>query len=166
MQYNGIICIFGPKNSHFRQLGPYNGLPTSQTACRPAKRPPTGKPKVSGVTSGYLIFGPLFGPQRRQKFCFDPVAQRASGRPLQVLVPATVYLILTTVYWHLWYWIPTINWIGQKGPLQFIDSLGHYFTPDLCLLSVQSHKSKQACNVWTRGEQAHQVARLPLLQGS
>ena len=32
----------------------------------------------------------------------------------------------------------------------------------LCLLSVQSHKSKQACNVWTRGEQAHQVARLPL----
>ena len=98
MQYNGIICIFGPKNSHFRQLGPYNGLPTSQTACRPAKRPPTGKPKVSGVTSGYLIFGPLFGPQRRQKFCFDPVAQRASGRPLQVLVPATVYLILTTVY--------------------------------------------------------------------
>jgi len=53
MQYNGIICIFGPKNSHFRQLGPYNGLPTSQTACRPAKRPPTGKPKVSGVTSGY-----------------------------------------------------------------------------------------------------------------
>ena len=129
MQYNGIICIFGPKNSHFRQLGPYNGLPTSQTACRPAKRPPTGKPKVSGVTSGYLIFGPLFRPQRRQKFCFDPVAQRASGRPLQVLVPATVYLILATVYWHLWYWVPTINWIGQKGPLQFIGSLGHYFTP-------------------------------------
>ena len=95
MQYNGIICIFGPKNSHFRQLGPYNGLLTGQTACRPAKRPPTGKPKVS---SGYLIFGPLFGPQRRQKFCFDPVAQRASGRPLQVLVPATVYLILATVY--------------------------------------------------------------------
>ena len=47
----------------------------------------------------------------------------------QVLVPATVYLILTTVYWHLWYWVPTINWIGQKGPLQFIGSLGHYFTP-------------------------------------
>ena len=47
----------------------------------------------------------------------------------QVLVPATVYLILATVYWHLWYWVPTINWIGQKGPLQFIDSLGHYFTP-------------------------------------
>ena len=32
MQYNGIICIFGPKNSHFWQLGPYNSLPTGQTA--------------------------------------------------------------------------------------------------------------------------------------
>ena len=30
---------------------------------------------------------------------------------------------------HLWYWASTINWIGQKGPLQFIRSLGHYFTP-------------------------------------
>ena len=47
----------------------------------------------------------------------------------QVLVLATVYSILATVYWHLWYWVPTINWIGQKGPLQFIGSLGHYFTP-------------------------------------
>ena len=26
------ICIFGPKKGHFRQLGPYNGLPSSQTA--------------------------------------------------------------------------------------------------------------------------------------
>ena len=32
MRYNGIICIFGPKKGHFRQLGPYNGLPSSQTA--------------------------------------------------------------------------------------------------------------------------------------
>ena len=47
----------------------------------------------------------------------------------QVLVPATVYSILATVYWHLWNWVPTINWIGQKGCLQFIGSLGHYFTP-------------------------------------
>ena len=31
----------------------------------------------------------------------------------------------------LWYWVPTINWIGQKGRLQFIGSLGHYFTPAL-----------------------------------
>ena len=31
-RYNGIICIFGPKKGHFRQLGPYNGLPSSQTA--------------------------------------------------------------------------------------------------------------------------------------
>jgi len=31
----------------------------------------------------------------------------------------------------LWYWVPTINWIGQKGRLQFIGSLGHYFTPGL-----------------------------------
>ena len=30
---------------------------------------------------------------------------------------------------HLWYWVSTINWIGQKGPMQFIGSLGHYFTP-------------------------------------
>ena len=28
----------------------------------------------------------------------------------------------------LWYWVPTINWIGQKGRLQFIGSLRHYFT--------------------------------------
>ena len=28
-----------------------------------------------------------------------------------------------------WYWAFTINWIGQKGPMQFIGSLGHYFTP-------------------------------------
>ena len=33
------------------------------------------------------------------------------------------------VYWHLWYWVSTINWIGRKGHLQFIDFLGHYFTP-------------------------------------
>ena len=32
MRYNGIICMFGPKKGHFRQLGPYNGLPSSQTA--------------------------------------------------------------------------------------------------------------------------------------
>merc|ERR1719341_3204663 len=32
MRYNGIICIFGPKKGHFRQLGQYNGLPSSQTA--------------------------------------------------------------------------------------------------------------------------------------
>ena len=32
MRYNGIICIFGPKKGHVRQLGPYNGLPSSQTA--------------------------------------------------------------------------------------------------------------------------------------
>ena len=49
----------------------------------------------------------------------------------QVLAPATVYSILATVYWHLWNWVPTINWIGQKGCLQFIGSLGHYFTPGL-----------------------------------
>ena len=47
----------------------------------------------------------------------------------QVLVLATVYLILATVYWHLWYWVPSINWIGQKGHLQFIGSVGHFFTP-------------------------------------
>ena len=28
-----------------------------------------------------------------------------------------------------WYWVPTINWIGQKGRLQFIESLD--FTPYL-----------------------------------
>ena len=32
MRYNGIICIFGPKKGHFRQLGPYNCLLSSQTA--------------------------------------------------------------------------------------------------------------------------------------
>ena len=32
MPYNGIICIFAHKKGHFRQLGPYNGLPSSQTA--------------------------------------------------------------------------------------------------------------------------------------
>ena len=32
-------------------------------------------------------------------------------------------------FWHLWYWASTINGICQKGPLQFIGSLGHYFTP-------------------------------------
>ena len=26
-------------------------------------------------------------------------------------------------------WVSTINWIGQKGHLQFIGFLGHYFTP-------------------------------------
>ena len=30
---------------------------------------------------------------------------------------------------HLWYQASTINWIGQKGPLQIIGSSGHYFTP-------------------------------------
>ena len=37
----------------------------------------------------------------------------------------------SAVYWHLWYWVSTINWIGRKGHLQFIGFLGHYFTPDL-----------------------------------
>ena len=32
-------------------------------------------------------------------------------------------------FWHLWNWASTINGIGHKGPLQFIGSLGHYFTP-------------------------------------
>ena len=32
MQYNGIICIFGPKKGHFGQLGPRNGTPSGQTA--------------------------------------------------------------------------------------------------------------------------------------
>ena len=32
MRYNGIICIFGPKKGHFRQLGPRNGTPSGQTA--------------------------------------------------------------------------------------------------------------------------------------
>ena len=36
----------------------------------------------------------------------------------------------SAVYWHLWYWVSTINWIGRKGHLQFIGFLGHYFTPD------------------------------------
>ena len=35
---------------------------------------------------------------------------------------------------HLWYWASTINWIGQNGPLQFIDSWGHYFTPGRSML--------------------------------
>ena len=35
----------------------------------------------------------------------------------------------SAVYWHLWYWVSTINWIGRKGHLQFIGFLGHYFTP-------------------------------------
>ena len=30
---------------------------------------------------------------------------------------------------HLWYWVSTINWIGQKGHLQFIGSGRHYFAP-------------------------------------
>ena len=34
---------------------------------------------------------------------------------------------------HFWNWVTTINWIGQKGSLQFIGSLGHYFTPgEIC----------------------------------
>ena len=55
----------------------------------------------------------------------------------QVLVPVTVYLILATVYWHLWYWV-----------LQFIGSLGHYFTPAAsiwsltCLLLTNLHLIK------------------------
>ena len=32
-------------------------------------------------------------------------------------------------FWHLWNWVTAVNWIGQKGSLQFIGSLGHYFTP-------------------------------------
>ena len=36
-------------------------------------------------------------------------------------MPVTVYLILATVY--------CIFDIGQKGPMQFIGSLEHYFTP-------------------------------------
>ena len=61
----------------------------------------------------------------------------------QVLVPATVYLILATVYWHLWNWVPTINWIGQKGCLQFIGSLGHYFTPEWGVWGQMSKRAKQ-----------------------
>jgi len=95
----------------------------------------------------------------------------------QVLVPATVYLILATVYWHLWYWVPTINWTGQKGPLQFIGSLGHYFTPAVewsvirvtgwrrtgegrrgmeanpfILTSTNLFKSFQTCSFWSEGK--------------
>ena len=51
----------------------------------------------------------------------------------QVLVPATVYLIVATVYWPLKETVTTINWIGQKGHLQFIGSVGHYFTPGCCI---------------------------------
>ena len=48
---------------------------------------------------------------------------------LQFLALATVYVHLATVYYLLQKRAPTVNQIVQKGCLQFISFLGHYFTP-------------------------------------
>ena len=69
----------------------------------------------------------------------------------QVIVPATVYLILATVYWLPRYWAATINWNGQKrqsavliyNPTSpIIGPAGHYFTPGL---SWSTRKSSTVC---------------------
>ena len=48
---------------------------------------------------------------------------------LLVSVPSTVYWILNAVYWLPRYWVAAVNWNGQIGHMQFIGSVGHYFTP-------------------------------------
>merc|ERR1719458_889836 len=47
MRYNGIICFLVPKRAI---LGNWGHI----TACRTARRPPSGKLKVSRVASGYV----------------------------------------------------------------------------------------------------------------
>ena len=45
--------ILGPKTALLGPKRPILGNRAQKTACRAAKRPPTGKPKLSRVTSGY-----------------------------------------------------------------------------------------------------------------
>ena len=44
-------------------------------------------------------------------------------------MPSTVYWILNAVYWRPRYWADALNWNDQIGHMQFIGSVGHYFTP-------------------------------------
>ena len=46
-------------------------------------------------------------------------------------MPSTVYWILNAVYWRPRYWADALNWNDQIGHMQFIGSVGHYFTPGL-----------------------------------
>ena len=76
----------------------------------------------------------------RKSYLYSAKRHRA-----KVIVPATVYLILATVYWLPRYWAATINWKGQIGHLQFIDSVGHYFTP---AVQVNQIGLNQAESLW------------------
>ena len=59
MQYNGIISVFGPTMVIFSNWG-------HTMAFRTAEWAPTGKPKVSRVTSGYGdVMVPLGGVRLR-----------------------------------------------------------------------------------------------------
>ena len=73
-QKNGI---FGPQKGHFGQSG-------HETARQAAKRPPTGKPKVFSVTSGY---GGLMIPLSRVRLSPEKVGYVGVALKNQILRP-------------------------------------------------------------------------------